>query len=66
MLLLSNSDNRVTRPIYTMTLLLTDRKILLPTTPKKLTILLFKTLLKNGKLFHLLSEMQKQKLHFLF
>ena len=66
MLLLSNSDNRVTRPIYTMTLLLTDRKILLLTTPKKLTILLFKTLLKNGKLFHLLSEMQKQKLHFLF
>ena len=49
-----------------MTLLLTDRKILLLTTPKKLTILLFTTLLKNGKLFHLLSEMQKQKLHFLF
>ena len=44
-LLLLNSHDRLTRAIYTMTLLLTDRNILLLTTPKIVTILLLKTFL---------------------
>ena len=44
-LLLLNSHDRLTRAIYTMTLLLTDKNILLLTTPKIVTILLLKTFL---------------------
>ena len=44
-LLLLNSHDRLTRAIYTMMLLLTDRNILLLTTPKIVTILLLKTFL---------------------
>ena len=44
-LLLLNSHDRLTRAIYTMMLLLTDRNILLLATPKIVTILLLKTFL---------------------
>ena len=45
LLLLSNSDDTLTRPMYTVTLLLTNRKILTITTPKQLCISLFKDFL---------------------